>query len=152
MITNPTVYKAVPIHDGAPMLLERQTQEYQEIRLRTKELLRRNTRSDKEKLPQQEYQFALIPHNRATWRKLDEMKERSQKNCDFLFYWKAFSMFGIESVMHFLKKPADKGLNVRLITYMNEGEKLHKKVLTLQDKGNFKVRCTFDSPPIRFVF
>jgi sugar-specific transcriptional regulator TrmB len=36
MITNPTVYKAVPIQDGAPMLLERQTQEYQEIRLRTK--------------------------------------------------------------------------------------------------------------------
>jgi sugar-specific transcriptional regulator TrmB len=148
MITNPTVFKAIPIHDGLRMLLERQAKEHKEIETKTKELLKKRTENDKEKpLPEEGCGFALVPDESATIRKLLDMMNRSKESYDFIFYFK-FLVQGIDDVTIFFMDLKAKGLSVRLVAYMNEGEKLHKKILSLEEKGKFEVRCTFESPPI----
>ena len=144
LITNPTVFKAVSIHEGIPMLLERQAKEYKEIEAKIREMLKKRTRNDKEKPPEEGCEFALVPDERAVIRKLIEMMAHSQKSYDLIFYSKSLAV----GAAIFFKELVKKGLNVRLLAYMNEGETLHEKVLNLKRNGSLEVRCTFTSPPI----
>ena len=148
MITNPTVFKAVSIHDGMRMLLERQAKEHKEIEAKTKELLKRRAGNDKEKPPLEGgCGFALVPDESATIRKLLEMMNRSKESYDLIFHFESLVQ-GIDGVAIFLRDLKARGLNIRLIAYMNEGEKMHKKILSLKEKGKFEVRGTFASPSI----
>jgi sugar-specific transcriptional regulator TrmB len=143
LITNPTVFKSIPIHEGIPMLLERQAKEYKEIEAKTQEMLKNRTKNE-EKPQEKGCEFALVPDERATIRKIGEMGDRSQKSYDFIFYSKSLA----EGATIFFKDLLEKGLNVRFLAYMNEGETLHKEILNLKRYDSFEVRCTFTSPPI----
>jgi len=147
IITNPTVFKAIPIHEGIPMLLERQAKEYKEIEAKTREMLKRRTRNDEEKPSEEGYEFALIPDEKATIRKLIEMGNRSKRSYDFIFFWKA-TLPLIDGTLFFFKRLMERGIHIRILVYMDEGEKLLKKVLDLKRNNAFEARCTFASPPI----
>jgi hypothetical protein len=73
--------------------------------------------------------------------------DRSQKSYNLSFYWKAL-VPGIDDAVVFFKKVKEKGLNIRLIAHMHEGETLPEGILSLIEKGKFEVRFTFNCYPI----
>ncbi len=146
MITVPTLFKAIPINEGMPMLLEHKAKEDREIEAKTKEVIKKYGANTQENTSE-EGQFALVPGEKATFRKLFEMADRCQKSYDFIFYWKAALQI-IDKIIIFLKELLRKEIDIRILVYMNEGERLHKEVLSLKRNGSFQARCTFTSPPI----
>jgi sugar-specific transcriptional regulator TrmB len=147
MITNPTVFKAVSINEGIPMLLERQAEERKEIEQQTKELLERHKENNKEKPPQEGCEFALVPESTATYRKIQDMMDRCQTSYNLMFYLKALKP-DIDIVRVLWRNLLKKGVNVRLIAYTPEGETFPKEILLTDGPGSFEIRYKLMTPPI----
>jgi len=145
MLTNPINFKAVPISEGIQTLLENREKEYQEIEIKTKELIEKYKKPNIEKPAVEECQFALIPENKAIVRKIKEMNERCQEGYDFIFYGRAFFEIFDEAKIYF-RNLLKKGVTIRLIVYLDEGEKLYKEIAGLPRNGQLNIRYTSKSP------
>lgn len=145
-ITVPNFFRAIPLREGISMLLEHKAKEYQEIEDKSKEIIAKY-KENTEESGSEECQFVLIPDGRATARKMSEMRTRSQHNYDFLFYWKS----GVRIIDHLIanfKRLMKRGIAVRALIFLNEGETLTPNLLTLQKNSLFSVRYTFTSMPL----
>jgi sugar-specific transcriptional regulator TrmB len=147
MITNPTVFKAISVNEGVPMLLERQAKECEEIEQKAKELLERRKRNNKEKPPQEGCEFALVPEDTGTYRKIQDMMDRCQTGYNLMFYVRALKP-DINHVMALWRNLLKKGVSVRLIAYTPEGETFPKEVLLPEGPGSFEIRYKLMTPPI----
>jgi sugar-specific transcriptional regulator TrmB len=145
MIAKPTKFKAVPINEGIQILLENREKEFKAIFTKTQEIIEKYKKSKIEIKPEDECQFALIPDNKAIIRKIGEMKERCHESYDFIFCGRSF-LETLDRVKIFLKELIKKGVTVRIIVCLNEGERLYKEYLNLGK--NLNLRYTFSEPSI----
>jgi sugar-specific transcriptional regulator TrmB len=145
MLTKPINFKAVPINEAIQMLLENRNKEYQEIEIKSKELIEKYKKASIEKPEVEECQFSLIPENKAIVRKIKEMNERCKEEYDFIFYGRAFFEIFDEAKSYF-NNLLKKGVSVRLIVYLDEGEKLYKEIAGLPRNGLLNIRYTSKPP------
>jgi sugar-specific transcriptional regulator TrmB len=148
IITTPNTFKAVPIHDGLPMLLRRKAEEYNEIEAKAKELLQKYEKNNEEKPLQEDVcQFILVPKKEASRRKFTNAIENTQTSCDMILHWECFR-YGMTEDTETWKKAVEKGVKIRFIVYKSEDEKAVSRIVQiLKKKGSFKVRYIFTPPP-----
>jgi sugar-specific transcriptional regulator TrmB len=150
MLTKPINFKAVPIKEGIAMLLENKEKEYQEIEYKTQEIIDKYKTLSVEEPVIEDCQFSLIPENKAIIRKILEINDHCQECYDFIFYGRAF--FGIiDDAKIYFKKLFRKGVKVRLIVYLNEGEKLFKEIQRLPKNEHLTLRYTSKPPSILLI-
>ncbi|XHH08348.1 MAG: TrmB family transcriptional regulator [Candidatus Bathyarchaeia archaeon] len=144
MLTNPINFKALPIKEGIQMLLENRQKEQQEIESRTKELIEKYKKTNFEK-PAEDCQFSLIPENKAILRKIREMNESCQECYDLIFNGRSFFEI-IDDMKICFKSLFKKGVTMRFIVYLNEGEKLFKELSSLPRNRHLTIRFTSQQP------
>jgi hypothetical protein len=144
MLTAPINFKALPIKEGIQMLLENRQKEQQEIESKTKELIEKYQKTRVEK-PIEDCQFSLIPENKAILRKIREMNENCQECYDLIFHGRAFFEI-VDDMKIYFKKLFKKGVTMRFIVYLNEGEKLYKELSSLPRNRHLSIRYTSNPP------
>jgi len=147
-IAKPNTFKAMPIHDGLPMLLRRKAEEYNEIEAKAKELLQKYEKNnEKEILQRDESQFILVPKKEAARRKFANAIENTQVSCDMILHWECFR-YGMMEDTETWKKTVEKGVKIRFIVYKSKDEKAVSRIVQiLKKKGSFKIRYIFTPPP-----
>lgn len=148
MITAPNTFKAMPIHDGLPMLLRRKAEEYNEVEAKAKELLQKYEKNSEETtLQRDECQFILVPKKEASRRKFTNTIDNTQTSCDMILHWECFR-YGMTEDTETWKKTVKKGVKIRFIVYKPESEKAVSRIVQdFEKEGSFKVRYVFTPPP-----
>lgn len=147
MITKPTTFKAIDIHDAMKMLLEQKEKEYRRIEIRTAEIIEKYvSNNETENLSTDECQFALFPDNIATIRKIQEMIQNSKESYDFIFYWPSV-MQETEEVSIVFNELKKKNINIRLIACMHEKNEINKNIIDLKNM-KAELRYSFPHTPI----
>jgi sugar-specific transcriptional regulator TrmB len=158
VISNPNIFKSIPKHDGLVMLLERKTKEYNEIKTKTTESIRKSQENkDAKTLQEREYQFSILPQGETVQRTLLKATEKAQKSWDFIMRWEGFSERALSDVgSEHLKKVLEKGVKIRGIVSRgivskpkNQG-KVSRIIAILKNIGSFSVRYIFAPPPAIF--
>lgn len=144
VLTTPTIFMAVPLQEGIEMLLGQKSKAYQEIEVKTKELLQRCKDTSKETPLNDEYEFIMLSAS-SSLRKLNEMFGRLQEIHELIIYWddlKPLLDWSINNWRTFLKK----GIKIKLITYMQEEETMPTNLLALKKYPLFEIR-RMSTPP-----
>ncbi len=144
-LANPTTFKALPVNEGIMLLLERREAEYSEVKAKVKELLKRHKQSSEAVPAEKECQFALIPSGKLTSRKVAEMIDSNLKTHEIIIFWKDFED-QIDHVVAMWTKVLLKGIKARVIVFLEEKEKLPKKIEEFTKYNQFEIRKT-QAPP-----
>lgn len=121
-ITAPIKFKATPIREGIPILLDRKVKEAFELRKAARALVKNFKNNDVKTRIQEEYgQFVLIPENERVARIRRKLIETAQTSIDVVTLWKrhAHALLALEEL---LQKALKRGVHVRSITEKLEDE------------------------------
>jgi sugar-specific transcriptional regulator TrmB len=92
IVATPFEFKAVPLDIGLQFLLKNKAEEYNQLKVKTKLLLREFKPNGAHKAPEIEgTQFVLIPQGAMVVNRIDEAIESAQSRVDFFLSWKNFS-------------------------------------------------------------
>jgi sugar-specific transcriptional regulator TrmB len=145
MLARPVVFKAVPLNQGVLMMLEKKRKEFTELSVATKELLQTCKHLEDETSSEEGCQLMIIPKEKATDRKFDELFARNQKTNDAICNW-SYMKSSLEYFLPFWKKLLKRNVKMRLIVYLQGKEKVPFNVLGLNKKGIFEIRY-MNTPP-----
>jgi len=144
IISAPSMYQSVPLHEGIPMLLKQKEQEYLRLKLKTEELLER--RKNIEELPPEvESQFLLIPSGSPIYRKIKDMVAHVENTHFLSIYWSDFKDI-VTDVLERWKSMINKGVTIRVLVYSEKGEPIPKDIVNLKKNPLFQIRF-ISSPP-----
>lgn len=145
LLTTPTLFRALPINEGVKMLLDQKEVADQEIKTKTAELLKKYENQSEETLTQTESEFTLLPDGKLMYRKVVEMVKANEKTHEIIIYWSDFSHQINETVERW-NKLLLKGVNLRIIVYLQSKERIPKNILSLQKHSGFQIRQTLKPP------
>jgi sugar-specific transcriptional regulator TrmB len=135
IITIPTKYKAIPIHDTVSILTERKIKETSELQARTRRLLRNFKEGNARiTLQEEEPQFVLIPEKKAGFEKRRNAFENAQKSVDVINSWSRHSST-VYNNAELLNKAMKRGVKIRVITEKPEDENSLLKVEQIFQKN-----------------
>jgi sugar-specific transcriptional regulator TrmB len=138
IITTPTKYQSVSLHEAIPVLLKQKEEECAVIQFKTKQLLTRRKQATDES-PFEESQFLLVPKGSPIIRKLNEMTAKLEKMHYTLFYWSDFKDM-VDALGNIWKSILNKGVMIKALVYLQEGEKFSTELLSLKQNELFKIR------------
>jgi hypothetical protein len=127
------------------MLLDKKEEEDKEIKAKTDELLKKYERGNEEALGQTGSEFILIPDGKLTKRKIAEMLNANQITHEVIIYWSDFSHQTSETVERWTKLKL-KGIQSRIIVYLQRNERIPREILRLQNNADFQIRTTLTAP------
>lgn len=145
LLTNPAIFRPLPVNDGVKLLLDKKEKEDKEIKARTEELLKKYARRNEEALNESDSEFILIPDGKLIKRKIAEMVKANQRSHEVVIYWADFVNQANETVERWTKLVLS-GIQVRIIVYLQKNEKLPREILSLQQNPEFQVRRTLVTP------
>ena len=122
LLTNPNIFKALPAIEGIQMLLDRKEADDKEIKMQTKELLKKYKNTYQSAVDEKNCEFALIPDGQFVKRKVAEMISSNQKTHEVIIYWSDFAS-DINAVVAMWKKVLLKDIKMRIIVFLQENEK-----------------------------
>ena len=145
LLTNPSIFKALPANEGIKMLLDRKEIEHKHVKTQTIELLKKYKHNQQATPDETACEFVLIPDGKLTKRKVAEMISSNKKNHNVLIYWSDFEP-QTNNVVAMWRKVLLKGVKTRIIVFLQENERLPTKVTSLKKFPHFQIRKT-PTPP-----
>jgi sugar-specific transcriptional regulator TrmB len=144
ILSTPTVFRALPVAEGAKMLLDQREKEHKEITVRTQEMLERYKRVNSD-ITDDTSEFVLLPDGFLTRHKAAEMVNSNRKAMDVLVYWSDFKD-QTDDVVSIWTKLLDKGIKLRVIVFLKNNERLPRQIMCLCKHPLFEIRKV-STPP-----
>ncbi len=137
IITAPTAFRATPLSEGLAILLERKSEEDKAIRNEAEKFLKNFDYIKKPSQEKAEYYLTmgLKPVNRDYVRELS----KTQMSKDCIIAWRGFISM-LDRHPEYIKEALERGVEIRYITHIPEGEKPPKFIQTLTETGLFEVK------------
>jgi sugar-specific transcriptional regulator TrmB len=140
IIDKKTVYKATPMKEGIPILLENKKKKYADIEKKSKLLLNSPIDNDLQN-PQAENQQFIITSEATLFRMRFEKSFLEAKTCEMMI-----PESGLKYTMFYffecIKTALKKGSKIRIITEKTEDEAINKKLRSLEKNPLFEIRFT----------
>jgi sugar-specific transcriptional regulator TrmB len=125
LIAKPAMYKATPINEGLPILLQNKKEEYTEIEKQVKKVAKDFQENLNQNIEQEELQFSIT----SEWMLLSNMHEKmsdaTEKRIAIILPGK-ISERRLFRYSPSLKRAMRRGVKIRLITETNDGEAITK--------------------------
>lgn len=146
LISSPTVYEAAPIEQGTRILLERKIAEHNDLRRKTRELVREVRRSSaKQGFEESDVLLVMIPGREAIMQKLGEALQKAKRSVEVVTSRKRFSRATIKFKDEY-KNALERGVRIRIATEMPVAEKeVCEIVERLMENDGFEVKCFSDA-------
>jgi sugar-specific transcriptional regulator TrmB len=145
LLTTPINFRALSVHEGVKMLLDRKEADDEAIKAKTCELLKKYEHSIEENPDERGAEFVLIPDGKLTSRKVTEMVNSNQKTHDLIIYWSDFTL-QLNDVVERWTKLLLRGIKLRVIVFLQKNERLPKKVECLKKYATFQIK-RISNPP-----
>ncbi len=145
LLGNPTVFKALPVSEGLTMLMDRKEKENTEIKEQAEELLKKYKQINQELHIDDKCEIILVPSGKLMARKVEEMVEANLHTHDLIIYWSDFESQVGDVVVRW-KKLLQKGVQLRILVYLNPTIGLPESILALKNFKGFKIK-QFAKPP-----
>ena len=146
VIITPTKFKATPIQEVITILMDQKTKETYELRLETKEFLKKFKTEVKPTIQAEENQFILIPRKKAAINKRKKEIDATKKSIDCLISFKRLESTAKTCIAE-RKKALERGVKIRVVTEKPENEKSIPKIIQDFNKyPSFRVRYLLDPP------
>ncbi len=139
LLTSPTLYQPVNLEDALPMLLDQKQKECSEVRVKTKDLLRRYKNSQEDFGGEIEPQLILLPIGAPIMRKVHDMSVNVERTHQVLIHWSDFKDL-IDDVVDRWESMLDRGVNVQVLVFLERAEVLPNQVTELSKNPLFKVK------------
>jgi sugar-specific transcriptional regulator TrmB len=138
IIKKPAEFKAAPIETSVDSLLQKKKAEYDDLKVKTKQLIHAIKEKPAPKPDEAETsQFALIPQSETIVKKIREAIEKSRISVDIFLSWKRF-LDGITTAFAESSKRAwARGVKFRIVVEAPEGEAHVEKALRFCGKSPF---------------
>jgi hypothetical protein len=127
------------------MLLDQKEQADQEIKTKTAEMLKKYENHPEENPTQTRSEFSLLPDGKLMTRKVIEMVKANEKTHEIIIYWSDFNHQAPETIERWSKLLV-KGVQLRIIVYLQSKERIPKNILSLQRYSGFQIRQTLKPP------
>jgi sugar-specific transcriptional regulator TrmB len=146
LVTNPILIKAVPLDQGVLTLLENKKKEVTKLSVAAKELIQAFKVSDEDARLENGCKIMVIPKSKAAARKFKKLFYTTEKSNEAICYWpNEEASLGLIPLWKVMLK---KNVQIRLVVYLPEDEKLPPKVLNLTKNPAFKIRYMSSKPKI----
>jgi len=150
ILSTPNILKSIPLREGLAILMKCKTDEYNEIKTKTAEFIRKSEGHKNAKTFQEENQFVIIPEKAVALRRWTKATENAQKSLDYIIRWEGF-VEGITQRSEHIKKLLEKGIKIRGIVSEPKNQRAALRIITnLKTKGSYNVRCILTQPPAVF--
>ncbi len=114
LIKTPPEYRAVPMKEALPFLLEAKTSQYERIKAQTKILQSEVENQAPEESRIESIQFTLVPEGKVVDR-IGASIEKAEKSIEVVVSWKRFSYAVMDALSENLETAWAKKLRIRLI-------------------------------------
>lgn len=147
LISSPTVYEATPIEQGTRILLERKIAEHNELRRKTRDLVREVRRSSaSQEFVESDVLLVMIPGREAIIQKLGEALQKAKRSVEVVTSRQRFSP-AVVKFKDAYTNALGREVRIRIATEMPFAEKgVCEIVERLIEKGGFEVKCFYDAP------
>ncbi len=143
IVSNPAMYKAVPLKQGFTMLLQRKNEENEALQQQIKSLVSNIHEKSKEQINETEdSQFVITTEKKLFFKRYEQAILESQKSADFVFTSGAFSNT-LYSLLHQFKAVMARGVRLRMVAEKAEyKQSVLQKVEELKKNSLFEVKFT----------
>jgi sugar-specific transcriptional regulator TrmB len=151
MLRVPATYKATPIKEGVAILLQRKTEEYNNLQIETERLLNNFQKSTFKPHPliddPQSSQFVMVSEKKLLCKTLNEKNIVVKRSLDVAGTWESTRAALFDAELENFKNALRRGVKIRWITETHEEDKSTFKTLhALQNNPLFEIR--YFVPPI----
>lgn len=152
VIISPATYKAIPVKDGASLLLQQKKDEYTKLQRKAKVLLSSLKDTVSNKNPPDETQFAIVYDRALLYKKFEKGNKTSKKSIDCSGTWLDIKNALFAVLSEDIKQATKKGVRVRIITENPCDDKSADKILqTLSKSPLFEIRYVAAPIPVKIV-
>jgi sugar-specific transcriptional regulator TrmB len=145
MLARPIVFKAIPLNQGVPMLLEHKRKDLSELSTAAKKLIETCKHSECEAPSGGECQIMIIPKEKQTERKFEELFAHTYRTNEAICNW-SYMKSSFKNFIPVWKNWLKRNVKIRTIFYLPGEEELPSSILGLSKKGSFEIRY-MDTPP-----
>ena len=148
IITTPISYKAVPLSEGLSILLEQETEKHNEKLAKAEQFLQNFKSQNRKEQSQIDSKHHLTTGLKAVIREYLKDLQNTQESKDCIIEWVTL-LYLADRDLEYFKEIAGKGVKIRYITNMPEGEKMPQTIQTLIEKGSIEIKCVSAIPKAR---
>jgi len=149
IVAKPTRYKATPIKEGIHFLLQRKTQQYNELIKKAVELINNlNEGNCKTPVQEEETQFIITSSEKLLWKRLQEGAETAQTSIDICSDLEGFKHRVFHDLPNF-KRALKRGIRIRVITEKNDDDNGLNKIIKTLKNPLFEIRHLPPPVPIK---
>lgn len=142
IVTTPITLRAIPLSEGLSILLQRNSEKHKEIQTKAEQFLR----SFKEKKTnQKDFQYTLTSGLKGVDREFLRNLGEIQTRLDCIFQWRGI-LYRVNRQFEDYKEALERGIKIRYITHVPEGEKMPQTIQTLKKTGFFEIRNAATAP------
>ncbi len=140
ILSTPNMFKSTPMSDGLAILLARKTDEFNEIKKRTAQLIQKSESENQQVPLQEEHSFVIIPERQVALRKWMKMTENAQTCFDYIIRWEGY-IDGLAKRGDHLREILNRGVKVRAIISKPQRQRtISRTINSLRKDGNYEVR------------
>jgi sugar-specific transcriptional regulator TrmB len=144
-LTNPATFKALSMNEGLKILLEDRKRDYEENEAKVNKLLEKYKQRSNGFEERETCQFTLVPGERFTFRKLDELVDSSRICHEGILFYR-----DVESRRDFFaalfRKLSCKGIKIRLIFFTEKNQNPAELLAFFENYGNISIKRTETIP------
>jgi sugar-specific transcriptional regulator TrmB len=146
VITTPIKFRAVPINEGLAILLQLDVEKHNKIQTEANALIEKIKERKLKEPVREEPQYVLI--HESTYDSHDFIKKMTnlRMSLDGIIDWTIFK-YHILNHTEIYKKALERGVKIRDLTYMPEGERIPEVVQTFKKSSLYEIRFTSKFPP-----
>jgi sugar-specific transcriptional regulator TrmB len=140
IISNPAVFRAVPIDQSLSILFQRKEREFNNLRQKN-ERLRLNFKNSKiaESFRDEDHQFILIPEKGAEIEKRRKILKASNQSMDVINLWKRFAKTSYEYAGDDIRA-LQRGVKIRAITEKPTTRRIPSFFRDFKNSGSFAIK------------
>lgn len=137
IVDTPISFKAVPLSEGLKILLQRNVEKYKGLQAKAEQFLL-NVKN-REKVSQEDSQYTLTSGLKNVDREFLRSLRESRNSLDAIFRLRGV-IHRVNRHFEDYKEALERGVRIRYITHIPEGEEIPQIIQTLKKTGFFEIR------------
>jgi sugar-specific transcriptional regulator TrmB len=149
IVAKPIMYRATPIKEGFYLLLQKKTTEQSNLERKTLTFIKKLHEKTRKKRVEEQSYFLVVSSEPLYFKTIARMNNEAQTSIDIMGKWEIVKkrlFYRFNNLKDILRK----GVEIRIITEENEGNKSIQEIIqTLKNIGSIRIKYLRGSVPIR---
>lgn len=139
LIASPTTFRAASLDEGIAILLQLNSQKQVELQAKAAQIIQNFKNNSREDASQEAARYYLTSGSKLVDRQYIRDLQRTRHSRDCLLKWRVILRL-VDRDFEYLSEALERGVKMRFITFIPEGEAMPQAIQRLAEKGSFEVK------------